>query len=111
MKRGDACFATVGNKFCWSEHFLPTDIKLSLTGHRRLLKPGAVPSVFNFLGQKSTTNLCVERKGYRRDVRHLSQPKQNKAPIRIKSSRTKLGIVQTNKIIPSFIAHRHLRSG
>ena len=35
MKRGDAFFATVGNKFCCSEHFLPTDFKQSLTGHRR----------------------------------------------------------------------------
>jgi len=46
MKRGDAYFATVGNKFCCSEHFLPTDFKPSLTGHRRSLKQGAVPSVF-----------------------------------------------------------------
>ncbi|XP_068723262.1 uncharacterized protein [Montipora capricornis] len=46
MKRGDAFFATVGNKFCCSEHFLPTDFKRSLTGHRRDLKPGSVPSVF-----------------------------------------------------------------
>ena len=46
MKRGDAYFATVTNKFCCSEHFLPTDFKPSLTGHRRSLKPGAVPSVF-----------------------------------------------------------------
>ena len=46
MKRGDAYFATVGNKFCCSEHFLSTDFQPSLTGHRRSLKPGAVPSVF-----------------------------------------------------------------
>ena len=46
MKRGDAYFATVGNKYCCSEHFLSTDFKPSLTGHRRSLKPGAVPSVF-----------------------------------------------------------------
>ena len=48
MKRGDAYFATVGNKFCCSEHFLPTDFKRSLTGRRRSLKPGAVPSVFSW---------------------------------------------------------------
>ena len=48
MKRGDAYFATVGNKFCCSEHFLATDFKPSLTGHRRSLKPGAVPSVFSW---------------------------------------------------------------
>ena len=46
MKRGDAYFATVGNKFCCSEHFLSTDFKPSLTGHRRSRNPGAVPSVF-----------------------------------------------------------------
>ena len=48
MKRGDASFATVGNKFCCSDHFLSTDFKPSLTGHRRSLKPGAVPSVFQW---------------------------------------------------------------
>ena len=46
MKRGDAYFATVANKFCCSEYFLSTDFQPSLTGHRRSLKPGAVPSVF-----------------------------------------------------------------
>ena len=46
MKRRDAYFATVENKFCCSEHFLSTDFQPSLTGHRRSLKPGAVPSVF-----------------------------------------------------------------
>ena len=46
MKQGDAYFAAVGNKFWCSEHFLSTDFKPSLTGHRRSLKPGAVPSVF-----------------------------------------------------------------
>lgn len=42
----DAYFATEGNKFCCSKHFLSTDFKPSLTGHRRSLKLGAVPSVF-----------------------------------------------------------------
>ena len=46
MKRGDAYFATVGNKFCCSDHFLTTDFKPSLTGCRLSLKSGAVPSVF-----------------------------------------------------------------
>ena len=46
MKRGDAYFTTVENKFCCSEHFLSADFQPSLTGHRRSLKPGAVPSVF-----------------------------------------------------------------
>ena len=48
MKRGDAYFAMVRNKFCCSEHFLPTDFKASLTGHRRSLIPGAVSSVFSW---------------------------------------------------------------
>ena len=46
MKRGDAYFATVENKFCCYEHFLSTDFQPSLTGHRLSLKPGAVLSVF-----------------------------------------------------------------
>ena len=46
MKRGDTYIATAGNKFCFSERFLSTDFKPSLTRHRRSLKPEAVPSVF-----------------------------------------------------------------
>ena len=46
MTLGDAYFATVENKFCCSEHFLSTDFQPIMTGHRRSLKPGAVPSVF-----------------------------------------------------------------
>ena len=38
MTRGDGFFAIVGNRFCRSEHFLPTDFKRTLTGHRRDLK-------------------------------------------------------------------------
>ena len=43
MKRGGAYFATVGNKFCCSEHILSTDFQPSLTGHRHSLKLGAFP--------------------------------------------------------------------
>ena len=46
MTLGDAYFATVENKFCCSELFLSTDLQPIMTGHRRSLKPGAVPSVF-----------------------------------------------------------------
>ena len=46
VRRGDAYFATVENKFFCSKYFLSTDFQPSLTGHRRSLKPGAVPSVF-----------------------------------------------------------------
>ena len=45
MKRGDGFFATVGNSFCFSEHFLPTDFKRTLTGHRRDLKRTIVLSL------------------------------------------------------------------
>jgi len=39
MKRGDACFTSVGNNFFCSAHFLPNDFKLSTlieTGSRIL---------------------------------------------------------------------------
>ena len=48
MKRGDVYFNTVENKFCCAEHFLSTDFQPSLTGHRRSLKQGAVPSFFRW---------------------------------------------------------------
>lgn len=48
MKRGDAYFATVREKFCCPKHFLPTDFKASLTGQRCSLIPGAVLSVFTW---------------------------------------------------------------
>ena len=39
MQRGDVYFTSVGNNFCFSEHFLPSDFKLSTlieTGRRTL---------------------------------------------------------------------------
>lgn len=48
MRRGDAAFENIANKFCCSEHFLQSDFKQSLTGHRRDLKKGAIPSVFEW---------------------------------------------------------------
>ena len=39
MQRGDVYFTSVGNNFCFSEHFLPSDFKLST-----LFETGAVPS-------------------------------------------------------------------
>ncbi|CAB4037260.1 Craniofacial development 2, partial [Paramuricea clavata] len=48
MRRGDATFKNIANKFCCSAHFLPSDFKQSLTGHRRDLKRGAIPSVFKW---------------------------------------------------------------
>ena len=48
VRRGDAYLSTVENKFFCSKHFLSTDFQPSLTGHRRSLKPGAVPSVFRW---------------------------------------------------------------
>ena len=48
MRRGDSEFKSVSNKFCCSSHFLPSDFKKSLTGHRRELKKGTVPSIFQW---------------------------------------------------------------
>ena len=48
MRRGDASFKKIANKFCCSAHFTQSDFKLSLTGHRRDLKKGAIPSVFEW---------------------------------------------------------------
>ena len=43
MRTGDLSFKSVDHKFCCSEHFLPTDFKDSLTGHRRELKKDPFP--------------------------------------------------------------------
>lgn len=48
MRRADVNFKNIANKFCCSAHFLPSDFKQSLTGHRRDLKKGAIPSVFEW---------------------------------------------------------------
>ena len=48
MQRGDASFKNIANKFCCSAHFIPSDFKHSLTGHRHDLKKGAIPSVFEW---------------------------------------------------------------
>lgn len=48
MRRGDSSFKSIKNKSCCSAHFLPSDFKDSLTGHRRELKKGVIPSVFDW---------------------------------------------------------------
>ena len=53
MRRGDQKFKSVENKYCCSEHFVPTDYRISLTGHRKDLKTGAIPSVFPWSSAKS----------------------------------------------------------
>ena len=58
MKRGDGFFATVGNSFCFSGHFSPTDFKRTLTGHRRDLKRTIVLSL-----DKMDEGCFVEQKG------------------------------------------------
>ena len=69
MRRQDAYFATVKNKFCCSEHFLSTDFKSSLTGHRRSLTPGAVPSVFPWSKEPDEKSLLrAERLKCRREA-------------------------------------------
>ena len=45
MKRGDGFFATLGNSFCFYEHFLPTDFKWTLTDHRGDLRRTIVLSL------------------------------------------------------------------
>ena len=72
MKRGDACFAMVGNKFCCSEHFLPTDFKPSLMGHGRSLKPGAVPSIFPWTKVNDHEESLSRVNSCRQDVKHPS---------------------------------------
>ena len=52
MRRGDVSFKSVDRKFCCSEHFLPSDFKDSLTGHRRELKKGSIPSIFDWAPAK-----------------------------------------------------------
>ena len=53
MRRGDVLhFKSVDHKFCCSEHFHPTDFKVGLTGHRRQLKKGSIPSLFEWEPEK-----------------------------------------------------------
>ena len=46
IRRGDVYFKSVDHKFCCSEHFRPTDFNVGLTGQRRDLKKGSIPSIF-----------------------------------------------------------------
>ena len=46
-------FKSVENKYCCSEHFVPNDYRISLTGHRKDLKTGAISSVFPWSSAKS----------------------------------------------------------
>lgn len=57
MKKDDKEFKHINNKFCCSEHFLPSDLKFSLTGHRREIIKGTVPSVFEWKDAEK----CSER--------------------------------------------------
>ena len=41
MRRGDEYFKRVENRYCCSEHFVPSDYRRSLTGHRMDLKKGS----------------------------------------------------------------------
>ena len=55
MRRGDVLhFKSVDHKFCCSEQFRPTDFKVGLTGHRRKLKKGSIPSLFKWAPEKVT---------------------------------------------------------
>ena len=59
MQRGDEYFKSVENRYCYSEHFVPSDYRRSLTGHRIDLKKGAIPSVFPWSPAKA--NIREER--------------------------------------------------
>ena len=52
MRRGDIYFKSVDHKFCCLEHFCPTDFKAGLTGQRRDLKKGSIPSIFEWAPEK-----------------------------------------------------------
>ena len=55
MRRGDVLhFKSVDHKFCCSEHFRPMDFKIGLSGHRRELKKGSIPSLFKWAPEKVT---------------------------------------------------------
>ena len=83
MRRGDAAFKYIKNKFCCSAHFLPSDFKQSLTGHRRDLKREAIPSVFEYAPVTS------DRRGERLELRsktiaesqQQSQHEQDEQPL------------------------------
>lgn len=53
MRRGDQKFKNIENKYCCSEHFLPSDYRIGLTGHKKDLKRGAIPSFFPWFSDKS----------------------------------------------------------
>ena len=52
MRRGDVYLKNVDHKFCCSEHFRRTDFKVGLTGQRRDLKKGSIPSIFEWAPEK-----------------------------------------------------------
>ena len=52
IRRGDVYFKSVDHKFCCKEHFCPTDFKAGLTGQRRDLRKGSVPSILQWAPEK-----------------------------------------------------------
>jgi len=50
---------SVENKYCCLEHFAPNAYRISLTGHRKDLKTGAMPS--NFPGSSAESHVREER--------------------------------------------------
>ena len=59
MRRAEQKFKSVENKYCCSEHFVPNDYRISLTGHRKDLKTVAMPS--NFPGSSAESHVREER--------------------------------------------------
>ena len=80
MRRGDEYFKRVENRYCCSEHFVPSDYRRSLTGHRMDLKKGAIPSVFPWSPAK--TNIREERLRLRTGkVSHRQVKKSEESPL------------------------------
>lgn len=95
MWRGDDYFKNVNHKFCCSEHFRPTDFKFGLTGQRRHLKKGSIPSIFEWTPEK--VSLREERLKIRTDNISCAQTEEAKhsmdkmlqdhdSPMRLKES-------------------------
>jgi len=83
MKRGDQQyqqFKHVINKYCCSEHFSSSDFKTSLTGHRRDLIKGSIPSIFKWK-EADTDHI--------RSARLEERTKKKRESVQLRSTRQK----------------------
>ena len=94
------------------EHFLSTDFQPSLTGHRRSLKPGAVPSVF--LWKKVDDHEESLSRAERLQARCEAASESAKAEVSTHQNKEQQDEIrdrskeQNDSVV---LAHRHLRSG